>query len=488
MKRAMLIASSTFLPDSGIDPLRFVVNDVEAMETTLRGDGFGFEINKLVNVYDSAAREALSEWVSKASYDDLILIYYSGHGLLSRGRELFLTCANTKRTNLLGTALDYGYLTKLIREHSLQKVAIILDCCYAGRAIEGMRTDLRTSVAEQVNAVVMEPGSGVFFLGASGRNQVAQERERDGHGILTAQIIEGLSSGDADIDGDGNISAKDLATYVKRKLRQQNAEQEPIEGGAYKGELILGTNRRKQLQTALAAIGVRLEASRSNFRRATFRKIEDYLDDISNKDDFDAIVLDPKYLALSQFATENASVEEVVAAFADVNSGTVSTEQWLADKIEAAAAPKSLSVEVSSARTRTALVRWPRSEAVDPPIWYLSLAGAVGALLASGMYMQAHIKAPIWEASNPEYAASVLAVCVLLGALAEPLRRQTGVMWSIAILFPTLVATRLFLAGTLDAHHQHDLLANASGSIITALGIALPLAIRQLWAMRQGES
>jgi hypothetical protein len=55
-------------------------------------------------------------------------------------------------------------------------------------------------------------------------------------------IVEGLSTGDADVDGDGSISAADLSTYVKRQLRKENAAQKPIEGGAYSGELIFGSN------------------------------------------------------------------------------------------------------------------------------------------------------------------------------------------------------------------------------------------------------
>lgn len=121
MKRAMLIASSEFSPDSGIEPLRFPLNDVAALEVTLRSDDFGFEVEKLINAPQSVAAEKLEAWISKADYDDLMLIYFSGHGKLSRARELFLTCANTKSTSLIATGLKYTLLTDLIREHSLQK-------------------------------------------------------------------------------------------------------------------------------------------------------------------------------------------------------------------------------------------------------------------------------------------------------------------------------------------------------------------------------
>jgi len=314
MKRAMLIGSSAFSPDSGIEPLRFPLNDVEAMERLLRSDGFDFDVHKLVNVTNSEALNEIDHWISKAAYDDLVLIYFSGHGMLNRARELFLTCANTKKANLISTALKYAQVTELIREGSLQKVAIILDCCYAGHAIPGSRGDAGGVIEQGVIGAVEAAGSGIFFLGASGRNQTADEREEDGHGRFTKQVIKGLSSGDADVGNDGHISAKDLATYVKRCLRQEGANYEPIEGGAYQGELILGSNRRKQVKAALEKIRARIEERKPDFRKITFRKIEDYIDQIDVNNRLDALN-DPLFAVLHKFAHHEANAEDVASAF-----------------------------------------------------------------------------------------------------------------------------------------------------------------------------
>ncbi|SRR6266496_2152601 len=100
MKRAILIASSEFSADSGIETLRFPVNDVNAMESTLCSDDFGFEVKKLINEDRSLVTERLEEWISEADYEDLVLIYFSGHGKLDRAGELYLTCANTREGRL----------------------------------------------------------------------------------------------------------------------------------------------------------------------------------------------------------------------------------------------------------------------------------------------------------------------------------------------------------------------------------------------------
>jgi hypothetical protein len=324
-RHAILIASSDFLPDSGIETLRYPVNDVNEMETVLSADDFHFDVIKIINQSSSDVQTKLETWLQDVPYEDLVLIYYSGHGKLNRARELYLSCANTRDTILNSTAVPYKWLMDvLLREHSLQQLAVILDCCYAGRAIAGSRGASRGAVEEQVRAAVTESWEkwrGHFFLGASGANQTAEEREQDGHGRFTKHIIHGLRSGDADMDGDGYISAKDLASYVKRQLRSQNASQEPIEGGEYQGELILGGNRRRQLKNDISKIQVSLESNKNkHFTRETFRKIEDYLETINDSFDIVTVLDDPRLLVLKKFASNDATVEQVAKAFWRIES------------------------------------------------------------------------------------------------------------------------------------------------------------------------
>lgn len=315
MKRAILIASSDFAPDSGLENLKFPPNDVKAMEVALSAEDFDFEVSTLINEDSSTVIQRLHDWVAQAHYDDLALIYFSGHGKLNRAGDLFLSCQNTTESRLLVTSLKYKDLMELIAERSLQKVVVLLDCCYAGRAVLGVKGATRGAVEGQVRAALSQDGHGHFFLGASGANQTAEERESDGHGRFTKQVIEGLMSGAADADNDGQISAKDLATYVKAQLRRQNAAQEPIEGGKYQGELILGSNKRKQLGLSISAIQTVVHNTREHFRRETFRKIEDYLDEIRNTNDLQTVLNDPRYLMLKRYSLTTVPVEEVATAF-----------------------------------------------------------------------------------------------------------------------------------------------------------------------------
>jgi uncharacterized caspase-like protein len=397
MRRAILIASSDFPDDPGIEPLRFPVNDVNAMESTLRRDDFGFEVQKFINYQSWVLRKKINESISEAAYEDLVLIYFSGHGKLSRRGELFLSCVDTTDALLRSTALPYRWLQDVLRDHSLQRVAVILDCCYAGRAIDGLRgASSKGAVAEQVRAAVTtatEGYGGHFFLGASGANQTAEERESDGHGRFTKHIIEGLSSGDADMDEDGHISAKDLSTYVKDRLRHESASQEPIEGGAYRGELILGSNPRRQLNATLRRIHDSLDQTKSHFTRETRRKIEDYLVQIEQGVDIRNVFDDPKYLILKRYSSNEANVEEVLKAFWTIQADP---------NLFAGAASRSLPLNAPALRSEghSQLQTKPQEEAVRPSekeepkpdnqsefevTW--AVMGRVGAILIVGVFL-----------------------------------------------------------------------------------------------------
>lgn len=311
MKRAILIGSANFDPDSGIEPLRFPENDVTALESVLRSDEFGFDhISKVLDQASHQVVERLDELMLESDFDDFILIYFSGHGKINSTGELFLSCRNTRESRLNSTGLKYRHIMDLLEAHARDRVAIILDCCYAGRAVSG----LKGSVHEQVKSE-LDSGRGIFVLGASGATQTAEERELDGHGIFTKQIIEGLTSGAADIDSDGSISLSDLAKYVRDEFRKKKISQDPIAAGMIKsGDLILGTNRKVVHSKMIADIRSKIDAARPQFSKATYRAVEDYLDEASARSDFGKVTQEQEFVSLRAFAARG-STEDVIVAF-----------------------------------------------------------------------------------------------------------------------------------------------------------------------------
>ena len=311
-RRAILIASANFDPDSGIEPLPFPENDVAALEAVLQKDEFGFEqpISKVIDAANHQVLKRLEELMVKWEFGDFLLIYFSGHGKLNTRGELFFSCRNTDANLLDSTGLRWRQIQDMLDTHQNDRVAIILDCCYAGRAVSG----LKGSVHEQVKSE-LDSGRGFYVLGACSATQLAEERELDGHGIFTGQIIEGLTTGAADVDRDGRISLPDLGKYVRDEFRKKKINQDPVEGGVNKsGDLILGTNRKTLHSKTVATFRLKIEEAKRQFNKGTYRTIEDYLDEVSARSDFDNIAREPRFLSLGEFVA-GGKTEEIIDAF-----------------------------------------------------------------------------------------------------------------------------------------------------------------------------
>src|ERR1051325_2045042 len=64
-------------------------------------------------------------------------------------------------------------------------------------------------------------------------------------GAFTRCVVDGLPTGDADINGDGRITVTDLREYVERSLRGQRPRYWGIDAG---GEPVIGWSRVRREQ------------------------------------------------------------------------------------------------------------------------------------------------------------------------------------------------------------------------------------------------
>jgi Caspase domain len=105
MRHAILITSATFDSDSGIEPLRFPANDVAELNALFQTDDFKFDqITTLIDQPKHGIEEMLDLILSKNSFSDFMMIYFSGHGKLNARGDLF--CRAVTQKTLRSTALD----------------------------------------------------------------------------------------------------------------------------------------------------------------------------------------------------------------------------------------------------------------------------------------------------------------------------------------------------------------------------------------------
>jgi len=141
--RAVLIGVSAY-EYAEFPPIRAARNSVQAMQSLLADPALCGWPPELITVIanpisagDLAARIAdLAEATTGA-----LLLYYVGHGVLSTRGELCLTVTSTRPNRQKITGLPWETIAEELRTCPARIRLAILDCCFAGQAIEALGAD-----------------------------------------------------------------------------------------------------------------------------------------------------------------------------------------------------------------------------------------------------------------------------------------------------------------------------------------------------------
>jgi len=138
---------------------------------------------------------------------DTILIYFSGHGELVKGR-LFLLLSGTNRT-IFDSAINAHYILDALQFSSAKNKLLILDCCHAGRAAGFKGTE---SFPEDMTA-----GS-ELILCASDHLEKTREIAEMCSGFMTYHICSILNA-----SRPASMTLGDLAAELRRRASSYNA-------------------------------------------------------------------------------------------------------------------------------------------------------------------------------------------------------------------------------------------------------------------------
>ena len=239
-KWALIVGISDY-EDPGLRDLRFADNDAQAMYELLTSQaGFptdGLHTTLLLNEQATkyAIIEALERKLTQAKPDDLVLIYFSGHGSFVEdvdgdeddGWDETLVPHDAVLGDDGSMIIDDVFGYKIRRIHSKQ-VIIILDTCYSGGA--GKTTNVMGVKGEPADAVVKdlfttpEAAVGRLLMAASQPHQVSHERKDLQHGLFTYYLLEALRGG-GDANRDGAVTAQEAFAYAKEKVEGYVEEQ-----------------------------------------------------------------------------------------------------------------------------------------------------------------------------------------------------------------------------------------------------------------------
>jgi outer membrane protein assembly factor BamD (BamD/ComL family) len=240
---ALIIGNSLYLDDT---LARLITPDVDVGalgELLLDQELGGFDdVNVLVNMSSHIIRRSISSFFSKKTRDDLLLLYFSGHGILDDQGLLYLAVRDTDSKLLRGTAISANFITDEMNNSHSQRQVLVLDCCHSGAFARGAKGQPGASVGTA--AAFEGTGYGRVVLTASDATQYAWEGDhvlgKADNSVFTHYILQGIRSGEADANGDGQVTVDEIYDYVYKNVIKQTPNQTPGKW-AYKerGEIVI---------------------------------------------------------------------------------------------------------------------------------------------------------------------------------------------------------------------------------------------------------
>ena len=192
-------------------------------------------------------RDRLATLFDGRDPDDLLLLYYTGHGILGRGNRLFLATPGSDLDKPQVRGISASELREQMDQTRAERQVLLLDCCHSGAFAQGAKGAAATPAVTQDT---FDAGSiGRYVLAAADALQFAWDGDSLAEGAgerrlsrFTGWVVDGLGRGEASPD-DEQITMDALFRYVARRAKAEGSAATPqryVDRGT--GELVIGRN------------------------------------------------------------------------------------------------------------------------------------------------------------------------------------------------------------------------------------------------------
>lgn len=193
-----------------------VANNLRAMRRLLTEEFlWGLPAERCRFVPDPAAPSevevALRDAADATEADGMLLVYYAGHGVVGPGGALHLAVRGTDEGLINSTSFPYEWLRAQVRASRARRRVVILDCCYAGRALESM-------ASPQLGGEVEIDSAGVLV--AASRTSLAFAPQGETYTAFSGELITLLDRGLP--DGPDPLDLHTVWESVHRSLRARS--------------------------------------------------------------------------------------------------------------------------------------------------------------------------------------------------------------------------------------------------------------------------
>ncbi len=229
VKVALLIGVGNYEYPHDVMPLVSAPKDVAAMQRILLNPQMGdfSEVIPLIDPDPMQMQEAIETLYRDRGKDDLVLLFFSGHGLKDDGGKLYFSTRLTRKTLkgdlVKSTAVPASFVREIMGNSRSRRQVMILDCCFSGAFDPSLnaKDDGSLDVQGQLGA------EGRVVLTSSSSTQYSFEQQGSELSIYTRFLVEGIETGAADRDSDGNVSVRELHEYATQKVHEAAPKMNP---------------------------------------------------------------------------------------------------------------------------------------------------------------------------------------------------------------------------------------------------------------------
>lgn len=199
--RVVLIGASIY-QDERLPNLPSVTNNLTDLKAVLTSPLVGaFDAEHCTIVENPADPRTVVTSLADiaASADDVLLVYYAGHGAIgSRRHELYLGMATSDLDRPEYSALPFAWIRDELLESRADTKVLILDCCFSGLAIDGFMTGQESLILGQVGV------NGTFTLTSTSPSVAALAPIGATYTAFSGELLtllrDGTPAGPAELD------------------------------------------------------------------------------------------------------------------------------------------------------------------------------------------------------------------------------------------------------------------------------------------------
>lgn len=242
---AILVATDVY-SDSTFQQLAAPGADARALADVLRDPAIGgYEVIVLVNAPAAHVARQIELAFTQARKNDVVLLYFSGHGIKDETGQLYLTATDSEHQLPRSTTVAAQFIREQLDRSICRRKIVLLDCCFGGAFPRGYthRANETVHVHDQLGgrgcAVLTASTALEYAYEINGSEQIPAGGSRS---VFTGVVVEALRTGAADLDGDGLVDVDELYRYTFAQVRDANPKQTPSLDCTFTGQLVITRN------------------------------------------------------------------------------------------------------------------------------------------------------------------------------------------------------------------------------------------------------